>query len=154
MKTTEIDFKFPVLGFTPDREFWGFPNLDALTSCGPLTLKQDKQRDMELIDADGRRWIVRGVRKVGRKGPLLLWLFSSLLSGPQYRIEQELEPLEAVSLDEVKARCRASLDAFPQDYCAEDEREEILEPLLRKMEAASSVAALYELLGLDTFESY
>ena len=154
MKTSDIEFIFPVLGFTPDREFWGFPNLHALTSCGPLTLKQDKQRDMELIDADGRRWIVRGVRKIGRARPLLPWLLRSLLSTPQFRIEQDLQPLEPVSLDEIKARCRVSLEAFPQDYCAEDEREEVLEPLLRQVDAAPSVARLYELLGLDTFQAY
>lgn len=154
MKSSEVEFQFPVIGFTPDRDFWGFPSLDALTSCGPRTLKDDMQRDMELVDAAGRRWIVRGVRKIGRKGPLLRWFFSSLLSTPQYRIEQELEPLAPVSLKELKARACASLEATSEYYCAEDEREEILDPLMAQVRAATSTAAIYELLGLDTFESY
>lgn len=51
MKSSEAGFKFPVLGFTPDHENWGFPDLDRLTKCGPATLKKRMQDDMELIDA-------------------------------------------------------------------------------------------------------
>jgi hypothetical protein len=28
MKSSEVDFKFPVLGFTPDGDIWGFPDAD------------------------------------------------------------------------------------------------------------------------------
>jgi hypothetical protein len=41
MKTAEAQFHFPVLGFTPDREIWGFQDLNALISCGPRTLKDN-----------------------------------------------------------------------------------------------------------------
>lgn len=154
MKSAEARFKFPVLGFTPDREIWGFQDLNALTSCGPKTLKDDMQRGMELVDGDGRRWVVRSVRRTGRAEPLLLWLLSSVLSTPQSRIEQELDELEPVSLAEIKERVCASLEAFSQDYCADDEREEGLEPLLAQVRSADSVARIYDLTGLDNFMSY
>jgi hypothetical protein len=97
MKTAEANFHFPVLGFTPDKEIWGFPDLNRLTRCGPRTLKSGLQTGMELIDADGRRWIVRDVRRTGRPGSLLPWLVSIAFTGcPQSRIEHQLDPLEPV----------------------------------------------------------
>ena len=154
MKTPEIKFRFPVLGFTPDQEFWGFPDLNTLTSCGPLTLKDNKQAGMELIDADGRRWIVRSIQRTGRAQPILRWLVAHAVSTPQSRIEQEMDKLPSVSIAEIQARACASLEAFPEDYCADDERAEVLEPLLAKVRSAKSVARIFELLGLDSFMAY
>lgn len=154
MKTAEAKFNFPVLGFTPDREIWGFRDLDTLTSCGSLTLKKDMQVGLELVDADGRRWIVRSVRRAGRARPLLAWLVVSALAGPTWRIEQELEELESVSLGEARERARVAIETFSDDYCAEDEREEILEPLLAQVKSAESIAQIYDLLQPDTFEGY
>lgn len=150
MKTTEVDFRFPVLGFTPDGEIWGFADLNTLTSVGPRTLKGDMQAGMELVDAKGRRWAVRSIRKLGRGEPLLMWLLSALLSTRQYRIEQELEPLEPLSLDEVKARVLESIEATAWDYGGEDE----LKPLLAKVRSAKSIAAIHKPLGLDSFMAY
>jgi hypothetical protein len=154
VRTSEVDFHFPVLGFTPDREIWGFADRETLTSVGRRTLRDDRQRGMELIDAAGRRWIVRSIRKVGRDQPLIPWIVSALLAGPTFRIEQELEPLAPLSLDEVKVRVCESLEAFSQDYCADDEREEVLEPLLAHVRSAKSIAAIHEPLGLDSFMAY
>jgi len=65
--SSDIDFSFPVLGFTRDRENWGFANRDKLTKCGPRTLKENTQEGMELIDAGGRRWRVKSIRRVGTR---------------------------------------------------------------------------------------
>jgi hypothetical protein len=62
-----------------------------------------------------------------------------------------LDELESVSLAEARARAGASLEAFPDDYCADDERGEVLEPLLTQVRSAKSIAHIYELLGLDSF---
>lgn len=145
---------FPVLGFTPDGDIWGFPDLNTLTSCGPMTLKKDMQVGMELVASDGRRWVVRSVRRLGRGEPLLLWLVSAVLSTRQSRIEQELEALPPLSLEEIKARAIAAVELTSENYCAEDEREEILVPLLGQVRAASDVAQIHELLGLDSFMGY
>lgn len=154
MKTAEAKFHFPVLGFTPDKEIWGFQDLDTLTSCGPKTLKDNMQVGMELIDADGRQWVVRSVRRTGRGEPLLPWLVSFILSTPQSRVEHELDELQSVSLAEAQDRACASVEATSSDYCADDEREEILEPLLAQVRSAKSIARIYELLGLDSFMAY
>jgi hypothetical protein len=155
MKTATANMHFPVLGFTPDREIWGFQDLDTLTSCGPRTLKDDMQVGMELVDSDGRRWVVRSIRRLGRDRPLLRWLASTLLTGvPGSRIEQELDELSPLSLPEIKERACGSVEATSMDYCADDEREEVLVPLLAQVRAAESVARIHELLGLDSFMGY
>ena len=152
MKTSEAGFSFPVLGFTRDRENWGFPNLDRLTKCGPRTLKENMQDGMELIDAGGRRWRVQSVRRTGRAGSLL-----NLLPGfgpPQSRIEQELEVLPPLSLAEVRQRTRESLETFRSDYTGFEGDEAEFGSLLDRIGQAGSVTEIYELLQPDTFESY
>lgn len=152
MKTGEANFHFPVLGFTLDLNIWGFQDLDRLTRCGPRTLKEDTQIGMEFVDADGRRWEVRSVRRTGRAGSL----FSLLLpfGPPQSRIEHDLEPMEAVSIEEVRRRVCATLEAHAENYFQGDERETEFEPLLAAVRAARSVGEIYERLQPDTFEPH
>lgn len=155
MKAAAADFHFPLLGFTPDGDIWGFPDIDTLTSCGPRTLKENMQTGMELVDVDGRRWIVRSVRRVGRARPLLPWLVSALLtSTPQFRIEHEVEQLAAITLGEAQARACAALRAFPQDYGAEDENDPVLKQRLAEVIGTRTIAAIHDVFGLDSFMAY
>jgi len=155
MRSTEAALRFPVLGFTPDGEIWGFEDLNTLTSCGPRTLREDLQLGMELIDSNKRRWIVRSIRRIGRGEPLVLWLISCLISTRQSRIEQELDELEPVSLDTIRERACASVEKNSSDYGAyDDNKEKILKPLLAKVRSAKSIARIHELLGLDSFMAY
>lgn len=154
MKSTEADMQFPVLGFTPDGDIWGFADLNTLTSCGPLTLKENLQLDLQLVDSSGRRWVVRSIRRLGRGRPMFPGLLLDLLSTPQSRIEQEIDELSPLTLEEIKARAIAAVELTSDDYCAEDEREEILVPLLEQVRTASNVAQIHELLGLDSFMGY
>ena len=154
MKSTEADIRFPALGFTPDREIWGFADIDALTECGSRTLMENMQAGMEIIDSDGRRWLVRSIRRIGRNKPLLPWLLWRALSGPGWRIEQELEEMAPVTLTEIAERACASLEAFADDYCLGREREDILTPLIAKVRSAESVAAIREVVGPDWFIAY
>ena len=152
MRSSETGFEFAILGFTPDQENWGFPDLERLTKCGPRTLKESMQDGMELIDAGGRRWRVLSVRRTGRAGSLF-----DLLPGfgpPQLRVEQELEELPGLSLTEVQQRVRGSLETFKSDYTGFEDGEAEFGSLLEKVSQARSIAELYELLQPDTFESY
>lgn len=152
MKSSEVAFRFPVLGFTEDKENWGFADLDSLTKCGPRTLKENMQDGMELIDAGGRRWKVLGIRRTGRAGSLL-----SLVPGfgpPQSRIEQDLEALPDLSLAQVQERMCASLTAFKSDHMGYEGDEAEFNALLAKVGRVRSIAALYKLLEPDTFEPY
>lgn len=152
MKTAEAGVRFPVLGFTRDLEIWGFQDLDRLTKCGPRTLKENTQVGMELVDADGRRWVVRSVRRTGRAGSLL----SSLLifGPPQSRIEQELEPMTPLSIDEVRRRACAAMEAHMINYLEGDDPDVEFKPLLAKVGKARTVEEIYDLLQPDTFEPH
>jgi hypothetical protein len=152
MKTSEADISFPVLGFTPDLEIWGFRDLDPLTKCGPRTLKERKQLGMELVDAEGRRWLVQSVNRTGRAGSLLSRI--PILGLPQSRIEQELEPMAPLSLDEVRGRARTAMETHSINYLDGDDPDLEFKPLLKKVGKARSVAELHDLLPPDTFEPY
>ncbi|MGH6781696.1 MAG: hypothetical protein ACREB5_06290, partial [Sphingomonadaceae bacterium] len=76
-----IDFKFPVIGFTPDREIWGFPDRKSLTTCGVRTLRQSMPVGMDLIDAEGARFRVVAIHDKGRASPLVHWFLKGLLAG-------------------------------------------------------------------------
>lgn len=151
MKTAQATFHFPVLGFTSDSDVWGLPDLDALTTCGPRTLKEGLQVGMELVDAEGQRWVVQSVRRIGRAGSLL----SLLLPGPALsRIEHELEVLEPISLAEVQARVCSAMKSHPDFWCEEDELDTVLPARLAEVSATPSIADIHEVLGLDSFHAY
>ena len=75
MKVSEVAFEFPVMGLGADNDVWGFRDYRELTTCGRRTLRDDMQKDLELVDAGGRRWKVTAVRRLGRHRSLLPWLF-------------------------------------------------------------------------------
>ena len=154
MKSTEAGIRFPAIGFTPDGGMWGFADLDGLTECGPMTLRKNMQSGMEVIDSDGRRWVVRSIRRIGRNKPLLPWLLSRLLSGPGWRIEQELEEMPPVTLEDIRTRASEFFEANADDLCPDGPNSQDYKRLLKQVRAAKSVAKLRELLGLDWFVAY
>ena len=149
---SEVIFRFPLLGFTSDLEIWGFQNMDQLTKCGPRTLKEGIQIGMELIDADLRRWKVVSVRRTGRAGSI--WSLLLPFGPPQSRIEHDLEPMEAISIDELRLKVCSALERHAEDYFQGDERETEFEPLLSSARSAGSVSEIYDLLQPDTFEPH
>lgn len=153
MRSTDIDFAFPVMAFTPDKEIWGFPDLNRLTRCGPTTVPKGRQIGMELIDAKLRRWVVRSVERIGPAELFLKGLVRALLTGtPQSRIAQDVEPLESVSLRDVQDMACVSLNAFPDDYGLSDLVER--DAMLAEVRKTTSLQELFDLLTPDTFESY
>lgn len=152
MKTTDAGFRFPVLGFTNDLQIWGFQDLDRLTKCGPRTLKEGTQIGMELVDADLRRWRVLAVRRTGRTGSLLSLLLP--FGPPQSRIEQELQAIDAISIEEVRRRVCDAMEAHAISYLEGDDPEVEFEPMLASVRRARSITEIYDLIQPDTFEPH
>lgn len=73
---------------------------------------------------------------------------------PQYRIEHDLEEATTLAFEEVRRRAVAYLEEHWEDYCAEDEREQVLAPLLAQLRTSSDTATVFEVLGLDSFMAY
>jgi len=155
VRASEAGLKFPVLGISADQDLWGFPDLRSLETCGRLTLRDKMQDGMELISADGRRWRVDGVRKLGRAGSVVSQVLAVLLSGgPQFRIEHDLTPLTRLSLREVQERACAAISAHPDFWPDEDGHLGSTPAELAKVRRTRSIAEIYDILGLDTFEAY
>lgn len=155
MKTTEVEFAYPVLGFTTDKDVWGFPDLERLTKCGPRTLKDKLQDQMELMDARGRRWQVRSVQSLGRAKPALgAWLRSLLTGVPQFRIEHDLDMLAPLTLQQVQARVCESIEAHPLFWCEPGEEDTVLPARMAEVRSTPSISEIHDVLGLDTFEAY
>ena len=155
MKTGDVAFEYPVLGISGDNDLWGFRDYRQLTTCGRRTLRDDMQRGMELVDAGGRRWRVVGVRRLGKSRSFLPWLFWTLLTAvPNYSIEQDLEPLEPLTLDDLKDRVCSAMKAHPEFWCDDPESAAELSQRIRQVRKAKKVAGIDDVLGLDTFEAY
>ena len=138
MRTSEVDWTFPVLGLTAaDVDVWGFNDLRSLTTCGPKTLKNDMQAGMTLIEAGGRQWVVRAVRPTGSARSLLGRLLA--LGSPLYRIEHELEAQPPATLPDTLERVCAATDNHPEYWCEDDERDTVLVARKAEVRAATSL---------------
>lgn len=135
--------------FTPELQAWSYRDLGSLTECGPQTLSEERQTGVVIIDSDGRRWVVRSVRRIGRAKPLLTWLWGFMVGGARWRLEQALESLAPLTLTEMRDFACASIQANWEYYCLDDEKEEVLEPLIQEVRAAQSVAQIFRLIDPD-----
>ena len=155
MKSTEAGILFPILAFTADNHLWPIDKLDILTACGPRTLKDGMQLGMEIVDSDWRCWRVKSVHKIGRDTGFLRWLLSALMTAtPAYRIEQELEPLQPMSVEQMRRRVCAALEEHSEDYCGYDGDEADFRRLLADIRKAASVSDVFKAVGPDDFRGY
>jgi hypothetical protein len=148
VKSSDVEFAYPVLGITPDSDLWAFCDKGEMTTCGKLTLQDDMQKDMDLIDAQGGSWRVVSLLRLGGVG--LSYGLSCFLAGVS-RVEHDLRPLPRVNLEDVKARVCACMAARPEDWIWPDVG---LPERLAEVEAVTSIAGIHEVLGLDHFRAY
>jgi len=149
VKSTDVEFIYPVFGFTTDADMWSFRDKSELTTCGRDTLKDRMQDDMQLVDSAGRSWRVVSVKRIGGVG-LSLGL-SCFMAGVS-RIEHELEAQPSVSLEWFKSRVADGIRAHADVYVWEDET---LEQKLDQVSNLRSFADLETELGwLDHFRAY
>ena len=124
-----------------------FYDLDDLTICDANTLKGGAPERLDLIDAEGRRWAVRSVVRVGRAGGFLPWVLGALVGWNRYRLDYELEAAQPVTLDYVKDRVGAVEQVFGNldDYTEEHEAETADRlAKIRRAKTISRVAKLTE----------
>ena len=152
MKTSDVEFQFPVLGFTADQEFLGFRDRKVLTACGPLTAKGNLEVGTEFVDADLRRWVVRSMLTIRNARPWFLRPLAHVLGVRLYRVEHELEVLEPISLDEVKQRIHRWMVANPPEWSPHDDLDTVIATNFADLGEASSIAEIYERFQPDTFE--
>jgi hypothetical protein len=150
----QANLQFPVLGLSADNDVWGFWDMRGLTTCGPQTLRDNLQDNMELVDASGCRWRVEAIAKIGFAEPAWKRLIGRFFSQTQFKIEHRLKPLDPLGLKAVQERVCEAMRAHPLFWCEEDEIETVLVSRMQAVRQTSTVAAIHDLLGLDTFQSY
>ena len=115
---SDLPFKWPVLGFGPDRGPWSdflvsFSNAEEFSRCGGDSLSKGYRLGMVLVDSAGASWETKAVRKLGALGPLWLRILRILIRQPVYGIEVDLVERGPMPLPLVKERVVAVMEAQP-----------------------------------------
>jgi hypothetical protein len=155
MNAEDANLQFPVLGLSADNDVWGFWDLEGLTVCGHRTLKEGLQDGMELIDAAGERWRVDRIRMIRPLDPWWKWILTYVLTPTRgFVIEQELTPLDKVDLKTAQERVCSAMQNYPLYWCEESEFDTVLVDRLAEVRGTTSIAAIHDVLGLDTFRQW
>lgn len=131
---------FPALAFRRDVGPWAVPGGERLTwfldeedfsTCTSWTLKHGERLGMILCDRDLQCWRVEDVVDLGVVRPFWERVFRFLMRQSVHRIDQKLIQLPPLSLDEIKERACASIDANPDD-CGTTRRSQVRPPHLAR----------------------
>jgi hypothetical protein len=109
---------FPAFGFRQDVGRYATPGLEKFDQfdfaedfavCSQWDLKYGSRNGMVLVDANLRCWRVVRVRRLGIRPPLWSYLLRLLFQQALYQVDVELEPLEPITLDQLRDRMTASI---------------------------------------------
>ena len=155
MKITEAGFAFPVFGFAPDDTLgWQCDDLSGMMTAREPVFRLHWPKSLTLVDANGSRWAVKSVRRVGRSGSLFGWLVLAPLGKNRCRIEWDLEPLAPLSLADVQNLACDTTARFGEvdDWNEELEAETASE--IAKIRNTRSSAEARPLLNWPSFVSH
>lgn len=131
IRASEVDFHYPLVGFTRDEGVLGFDDFSALTRCHPIYVRDEALIGMELIDNDLGRWFVRALVL---EAPLVEKRWWQIFSGTTYpEFDLELEEAAPIRLAELKRRL---LDAWELEDMGDEEAVERAPDLAAMFEAA------------------
>ena len=155
----------PAIGFRQDVGRYATPGLEKFVEfsssedfaiCNGWELKYGARNGMVLVDSELRSWRVVSVTRLGIVPPLWSFLLRFLLQQAPYWVDQELEPLEPITLDQLKDRMAASVLSNPDDWrddeaiAGEDgppqDEQEMLDARVAGIRAADSVEGIWEFL--------
>lgn len=120
-----LPFKYPLFAFGRDvgrnaqagRETvtW-FGDDEDVSTCKGWDLKHGARMGMILVDPTGRCWEIVGVKDLGIVGSVLGRIVRFVFQQNDHAIEMDLAERPPMSLDQVKDRVCASIDANPDDW--------------------------------------
>jgi hypothetical protein len=157
---------FPVFGFRDDVGRYGTPGLEkfeqfdfaeAFAICSGWDLKYGSRNGMVIVDANLQSWRVTRVRRLGIRPPLWSYLLRLLFQQALYRVDIELEPLEPITLDQLKDRMASSILLNPDDWRDDEaiageagppqDEQEMLDAIVAGIRAADSVEEIADFVG-------
>lgn len=152
---TEAQFVFPVFGFEPEQILgWQCDGPEGPAVIRENTFRVEKLRNLELVDASGRRWSLKSLRRLGRAGRLISWLLLTPLGSSRCRIEWDLEPMPPLSLTDVQDLACETTARFGEDDDWNDELKAETADLIARIRKARSIAELAPILNWPSFASY
>lgn len=162
---------FPALAFRRDvgrhakagreRLTW-FLDAEDFSTCTSWELKHGERLGMVLVGPDLRCWEVVRVVDLGVSGPRGERLLRFLVRQSVHQIDQEVAQLGPMTLEELKARTVASIQANPDDWRDDEaiagetgppkEEPELLDELAARVRAARSVPQIINALYGERLE--
>ncbi|MCA3755950.1 MAG: hypothetical protein IM671_07525 [Phenylobacterium sp.] len=156
---------FPAIGFRRDVGRYGTPDLEKFDEflsaedfaiCDQWELKYGARNGMVLVDSNLNCWRVTNVKRLRIRRPLWSYLLRLLVQQALYWVDQDLEPLEPITLDQLKDRIAASILSNPDDWrddeaiAGEDgppqDEQELLYAIVAGVRAADSVEGIVDFL--------
>lgn len=139
-----------------------FLGAEDFSTCTSWELKHGKRLGLVLVGPDLRCCRVTEVVDKGVVRPFWERLFRWLVQQSVHRIEQQVEAIDPISLDQVKDRVAASIQANPDDWRDDEaiageagpprEEQELLDELVASVRAAESLPQIINALFSEELE--
>lgn len=156
---------FPALAFCRDvgryaeagrEKVQYFLGPEDFSTCTSWELKHGERLGMLVVGPDLQCWKVVGVIDQGVVGPFWARVFRFLVQQSVHRIGQQIEAIDPMTLDQVKDRVAASIQANPDDWRDDEaiagevgpprEEQELLDELKASVRAAASLPQIINVL--------
>lgn len=139
-----------------------FLSSEDFSTCTSWDLQHGSRLGMALVGPDLQCWKVVGVIDQGVVGPFWERVFRFLVQQSVHRIDQQVEAIDPMTLDQVKNRVAASIQANPDDWRDDEaiageagpprEEQELLDELVASVRAAASLPQIINVLSSEQLE--
>ncbi len=162
---------FPALAFCRDvgrysevgrEKVQYFLGPEDFSTCTSWEVKHGERLGMLVVGPDLQCWKIVGVIDQGVVGPLWGRVFRFLVQQSVHRIDQQIEAIDPMTLDQVKDRVAASIQANPDDWRDDEaiageadpprEEQELLDDLVASVHAAASLPQIINVLFSEQLE--
>lgn len=162
---------FPALAFCRDvgryaeagrEKMQYFLGSEGFSTCTSWELRHGQRLGMAVVGPDLQCWKVVGVIDQGVVGPFWERLFRFLVQQSVHRIDQQVEAIDPMTLNQVKDRVAASIQANPDDWRDDEaiaggagpprEEQELLDELEASVRAAGSMPKIINVLFSEQLE--
>jgi hypothetical protein len=162
---------FPALAFCRDvgryaeagrEKIQYFPGSEGFSTCTSWELKHGQRLGMVVVGPDLQSWKVVGVIDQGVVGPFWERVFRFLVQQSVHRIDQQIEAIDPMTLEQVKDRVAASIQANPDDWRDDEaiageagpprEEQELLDELVASVRAAASLPQIINAISSEQLE--
>lgn len=166
-----MSLTFPVVGFHRDvgpyaeagrEKVVYYLDPEDFSTSTSWELRRGQRSGMVVVGRDLQCWKVVRVTDLGVIRPFWERLFRLLVRQTLHRVDQQVEPIEPMTLDQVKERVVASIYANPDDWRDDDaiagvdgpprEEQELLDELADGVRAAASLPQIINSLFDERIE--